>query len=210
MAELARRAGVLVVEDNPYGLLRLEGEHLAPIRARHPDVLYLGSFSKILSPGLRVGWALAPPALRDQLVRAAESALLCHSALSQLTVARYLSEEPWLDHVKALRELYWDRRAAMLSAMAAELPDGCRFTAPDGGFFIWLGLPPGTDAKRMISRAIDAGVAYVPGTGFYADGSGRDHMRLSFSYPEPAEIAEGVRRLAGVIGREARGPVTHP
>lgn len=210
VAELARRAGVLMVEDNPYGLLRLEGEHLAPIRARHPDVLYLGSFSKILSPGLRVGWALAPPALRDQLVRAAESALLCHSALSQLTVARYLSEEPWLDHVKAVRELYWDRRAAMLSAMAAELPDGCRFTAPHGGFFIWLGLPPGTDAKRMISRAIDAGVAYVPGTGFYADGSGRDHLRLSFSFPEPAEITEGVRRLADVIGREARGPVTHP
>ncbi len=199
IAEICRRAGVLVVEDNPYGLLRLDGEPVPPIRARHPDVLYLGSFSKTLAPGLRVGWALAPPPLRSKLVLAAEAAMLCHPNLCQLTVTRYLVTEPWLDHVKAVRELYWERREAMLSALSTALPEGCWWNRPHGGFFVWLGLPPGLDSMAMLPGAIRAGVAYVPGTGFFADGSGRQFLRLSYSYPDPDDIGEGVRRLAGVI-----------
>ncbi|PPK65664.1 PLP-dependent aminotransferase family protein [Actinokineospora auranticolor] len=193
------RAGVQVVEDNPYGLLRLEGEPLRALRAMAPDVVYLGSFSKILAPGLRVGWALAPAAVTAKLVLAAEAAVLCHSSLAQAAVARYLSTEPWGDHVKGLRELYWERRAAMLSALTAHMPPGTRWRVPEGGFFLWLGLPAGVRAKALLPRAVEAGVAYVPGTGFFADGSGDDHLRVSYSFPEPAVIEIGVRRLAEVV-----------
>lgn len=191
--------GVQVVEDNPYGLLRLEGEPLPALRAHDDQVVYLGSFSKILAPGLRVGWALAPKDVTAKLVLAAEAAMLCHSGLAQLAVARYLSTEPWVDHVKGLRELYWERREAMLASLDALMPAGTTWTVPQGGFFLWLGLPEGIRARPMLPRAIEAGVAYVPGTGFFANGQGDDHLRLSYSYPLPSDITIGVRRLARVV-----------
>jgi 2-aminoadipate transaminase len=197
------RIGLQVVEDNPYGLLRLEGEPLPALRAANPDVVYLGSFSKILAPGLRVGWALAPAATTGKLVLAAEAAMLCHSGLAQVAVARYLADEPWIDHVKGLRELYWERRQAMLAALSTLMPRGTRWRVPEGGFFLWLALPDGVRAKPMLPRAIQEGVAYVPGTGFFADGSGDDHLRVSYSYPEPAAITIGVRRLARVVKQAA-------
>ncbi|SDG48818.1 DNA-binding transcriptional regulator, MocR family, contains an aminotransferase domain [Lentzea fradiae] len=196
------RIGLQVVEDNPYGLLRLEGEPLPSLRASDPGVVYLGSFSKILAPGLRVGWALAPPEVTGRLVLAAEAAMLCHSGTAQLAVARYLADEPWTDHVKALRELYWERRQTMVGALSTLMPRGTRWRVPEGGFFLWLSLPEGARAKEMLPRAIREGVAYVPGTGFFANGAGDDHLRLSYSYPEPAAITLGVRRLARVV-REA-------
>lgn len=198
------RTGLQVVEDNPYGLLRLEGEPLPPLRAANPDVVYLGSFSKILAPGLRVGWALAPAPVAAKLVLAVEAAMLCHSALAQVAVARYLSTEPWTDHVKGLRELYWTRREAMLSALSALMPQGTSWRVPQGGFFLWLALPDGVLAKPMLPRAIEEGVAYVPGRGFFADGSGDDHLRVSYSYPDPAVITTGVRRLARVVQETAQ------
>jgi 2-aminoadipate transaminase len=201
--EICRRADVLVVEDNPYGLLALDGEPVRALRADAPDdVVYLGSFSKTLAPGLRVGWALAPPAVRDRLVLAAESAMLSHSAFAQLAVERYLSTQPWAEQLKVFRELYRERRDALLSALAANMPTGTTWTQPEGGFFVWVTLPPGLDAKAMLPRAIGARVAYVPGTGFYADGGGRANMRLSFCYPTPAQISDGVSRLAGVMQSE--------
>jgi DNA-binding transcriptional MocR family regulator len=201
--DVCQRAGLPVIEDNPYGLLGFEAEPERALRADDADgVIYLGTFSKTIAPGLRVGWALAPAGVRDKLVLAAESAVLCHSSLAQLMVREYLATQPWREQVKVFRELYRERRDAMLDALAARMPVGCRWTSPSGGFYVWLGLPPGVDAKAMLPRAIAARVAYVPGTGFYAGGQGGDHLRLSYCFPEPSRIREGVRRLAEVITAE--------
>lgn len=200
---ICEQAGLLVVEDNPYGLLGFDGEPLRPLRADARDgVVYLGSFSKTIAAGLRVGWAVAPPAVRDKLVMAAESAVLCPASFAQLTVREYLATQPWREQIKAFRELYRARRDAMLDALAAAMPPGCGWTKPGGGFFVWLRLPDGVDAKAMLPRAVSARVAYVPGTGFFADGSGAGFARLSYSLPDPGQIIEGVGRLADVIGSE--------
>jgi 2-aminoadipate transaminase len=202
--EICQRAGVLVVEDNPYGLLGFESGPLRALRADDPaGVVYLGTFSKTIAPGLRVGWALAPPGIRDKLVLAAEAAVLCHSSLTQLMVREYLTTQPWQEQIKAFRELYRERRDTMLDALSAVMPAGCRWTRPAGGFYVWLQLPPGLDAKAMLPRAVSSRVAYVPGIGFYADGAGSEHVRLSYCFPGPDRIREGVRRLADVVKSEA-------
>ncbi len=203
VVELCRRAGVLVVEDNPYGLLSFTGEPVRAMRADAPDeVVYLGSFSKTLTPGLRVGWALAPPAVTARLVLAAESAILSQSMFTQLAVERYLATQPWAEQVKAFREMYRERRDAMLDALDEAMPPGVTWTRPDGGFFVWLTLPDGVNTKAMLPRAIAARVAYVPGIGFYADGSGGTSVRLSYCYPPPERIREGVGRLGKVVRDE--------
>ena len=118
-------------------------------------------------------------------------------------IGEYLANQPWREQVKVFRELYRERRDTMVEALSAVMPEGCRWTRPAGGFYVWLQLPPGLDAKLMLPRAISSRVAYVPGTGFYADGTGADYLRLSYCFPEPARIREGVRRLAEVVGAEA-------
>jgi 2-aminoadipate transaminase len=194
---------LLLLEDNPYGLLGFDGEPRRAMRADCPDgIVYLGSFSKTISPGLRVGWALAPHGIREKLILAAEAAVICPSNMAQLLVREYLTTQPWRQQVKLFRELYAERRDAMLGALEASMPAGCRWTRPDGGFYVWMRLPGGLDSKAMLPRAISDRVAYVPGTGFYADGCGSEYMRLSYCYPEPARIREGVRRLAAVIEAE--------
>ncbi|MDA2807090.1 aminotransferase-like domain-containing protein [Nocardiopsis suaedae] len=201
--DICHRHGLLVLEDNPYGLLRYEGEAERALRADAPDnVIYLGSFSKTLSPGFRIGWALAPSAVRAKLVLAAESAMLSHSTFNQMVVGRYLSEHPWREQIKEFNEMYRERRDAMLAALEALMPPGAAWTRPEGGFFVWLTLPEGLDSKAMLPRAVSERVAYVPGTGFFASDEGHRNMRLSFCYPTPAEIREGVRRLVGVIENE--------
>ncbi|TKK85898.1 PLP-dependent aminotransferase family protein [Herbidospora galbida] len=203
--EICQRAGILVVEDNPYGLLGFDGEPLRALRADDPDgVVYLGSFSKTLAPGFRVGWALAPHAIRQKLVLAMESAVLSHSTFTQLAVGQYLATQPWREQIKTFRELYRERRDALLGALETLMPEGCTWTKPAGGFFVWMTLPEGLNSKAMLPQAVDKRVAFVPGTGFYADGSGSRHMRLSYCYPQPDRIREGVRRLAGVIEEELR------
>ena len=201
--DICRRAGLLVVEDNPYGLLGFESEPIRALRADDADgVVYLGTFSKTFAAGVRVGWAVAPPAIRDKLILAAESAVLCHSSFAQLTVREYLNTQPWQEQIKDFRELYRERRDATLTALSAMMPAACHWTRPAGGFFVWLGLPEGIHAKAMLPRAISSRVAYVPGTGFYADGSGGEYARLCYSLPDPDRITEGVRRLASVIENE--------
>jgi 2-aminoadipate transaminase len=201
--DIALRHNILVLEDNPYGLLGFDGEPERALRARTSEgVLYLGSFSKTFAPGLRVGWVLAPHSVREKLVLASEAAILCPPNFTQYVVADYLRTQPWQDQVKVFRELYRERRDAMLDALTAHFPSGARWTRPAGGFYTWVTLPEGLDAKEMLPLAVTARVAYVPGTAFYAGGEGGANMRLSYCYPEPDRIREGVRRLAGVIEAE--------
>ncbi len=201
--ELCERHDVLVLEDNPYGLLGFDDVTHPALRSLAPHrVIYLGSFSKTFAAGVRVGWALAPPAVRQKLVLLAEAAVLCPPSITQFAVAEYLDTHPWQEQIKVFRELYRERRDAMLDALDALMPPGCRWTKPTGGFYVWLTLPDGLDAKVMQPRAIHGRVAYVPGVGFYADGDGRADMRLSYCFPEPDRIREGVRRLAGVVEEE--------
>lgn len=200
---VAQSEGILLLEDDPYCLLGFDDSVPRAIRAdAEESVVYLGSFSKTIAAGLRVGWALAPHGVREKLVLAAESAVLCPSNFAQLTVSDYLRTQPWLDQVKVFRELYRERRDALLDAMDHYLPPGSSWTVPDGGFYSWLTLPEGLDATAMLPRAVASLVAYVPGTGFYVDGQGRGSLRLSYCYPEPERITEGVRRLAAVIEEE--------
>ena len=201
--EICRRHDVLVIEDNPYGLRGFDGHTMPALRSMAPDqVIYLGSFSKTFASGVRVGWAYAPPAVREKLVLLSESQVLCPPMLSQLAVTQYLATQPWREQIKVFRELYRERRDAMLESLDALMPPGTTWTKPDGGFYVWLTLPEGLDSKVMQPRGIHARVAYVPGIGFYADGSGRREMRLSYCFPTPDRIREGVRRLAGVIEEE--------
>lgn len=200
---IAREAGVLILEDDPYGLLGFEGEPPRAIRADDAEgVIYLGSFSKTIASGLRVGWAVAPHGVREKLVLAAEAAVLCPSNYSQLTISEYLATQPWREQIKTYREVYRERRDALLESLQALMPEGTTWTIPAGGFYSWLTLPEGLDATAMLPRAVANLVAYVPGTGFYVDGQGRQNLRLSYCYPEPERIREGVRRLSAVIESE--------
>ncbi|HEX2858293.1 MAG TPA: PLP-dependent aminotransferase family protein [Propionibacteriaceae bacterium] len=201
--ETCRELDLLIVEDNPYGLLRLEGDPLPALRAMDADqVIYLGSFSKTFAPGFRVGWVLAPHAVREKLVLAQESATLCPPVFSQLAVATYLDRHDWRGQIEAFKDMYRARRDAMLEALREYMPPGTTWTTPGGGFFVWVTLPDGLDAQAMLPRAVNARVAFTPGTAFYADGLGSRNMRLSFCYPTPERIREGVRRLADVVNRE--------
>lgn len=201
--EICRRHHILIVEDNPYGLLGFEGQTYTALKTLAPDdVVYLGSFSKIFAPGYRVGWAVAPPAVRDKMKLASEAAILCPSSVGQYSIAMYLNQFDWRDQIGEFRGMYRRRRDAMVAALNEFMPM-CTWNVPDGGFYVWVGLPEGLDAKEMLPRAVTNLVAYVSGTAFYAGGrSGRDHMRLSFCYPEPQEIREGVRRLSEVVARD--------
>ena len=201
--EICREADILVLEDNPYGLLGFDHEPYRALRADEVEgVIYLGSFSKTFAPGFRVGWALAPHAVREKLVLAQESATLCPPSFSQMVVSAYLSNHDWQGQVKEFREMYRERRDAMVDALDDMMPAASRWNVPDGGFYVWLTLPDGLDAKAMLPRAVTARVAFVPGTAFFADGYGAQSMRLSYCYPTPERIREGVRRLAGVIEAE--------
>jgi 2-aminoadipate transaminase len=206
--EICSAAGLLVLEDNPYGLLGFDAPPTRAIRARggsgnqNDDVLYLGSFSKTFAPGLRVGWVLAPHAVREKLVLAAEAAVLCPPTFNQQVVADYLSTQDWQGQVQAFRAMYRERRDAMLDALGQQMPPGTTWTHPTGGFYVWVTLPGELDSKVLLPRAVTARVAFVPGTAFFADGTGRQHLRLSYCYPDPDRIREGVRRLSTVLEEE--------
>ena len=193
---------VMVVEDNPYGLLTLESEPLPAMRSMDPEVIYLGSFSKIFAPGFRVGWVLAPHAVREKLTLAQESATLCPPVFSQFAISDYLEHYPWQQQIVSYRDMYRGRRDAMLEELARQMPDDVTWTEPKGGFFVWLTLPDGIDAQAMLPRGVNARVAYVPGAAFYVDGQGTNNIRLSYCFPTAERIREGVRRLGKVIRSE--------
>ena len=203
LIEIAHETGILIVEDNPYGLLNIEGEPIPALRSMEDErVIYLGSFSKTFAPGFRVGWALAPHAVREKLTLAQESATLAPPVFSQFAISTYLEQFDWRGQIQVYRDMYRHRRDAMLQGLIENMPPGSTWTHPTGGFFVWLTLPDGLDSQAMLPRAVSARVAYVPGTAFYADGMGSRNMRLSFCFPTPERIIEGTRRLGEVLHDE--------
>ena len=201
--EICREEQIFVVEDNPYGLLGFDRPSPNAMRAEDTEnVIYLGSFSKTIAAGLRVGWALVPPSLKEKLVIASESSILCPSNFTQMTISNYLADQPWRDQITSFCELYKVRRDAMLESLDDFFPKTATWTRPGGGFYVWVNLPPEIDTKLMMPKAIVAKVAYVPGTAFYADGFGSWAMRLSYCHPTPERIREGVKALSGVIKEE--------
>jgi DNA-binding transcriptional MocR family regulator len=200
--EICRRHHILVLEDNVYGLLYFENRAPDALRSLDDDgVIYLGSFSKILVPGFRVGYVLAPPSIREKLVLANESAVLCPSAFSQMMISEYLSNNDWKAQIAVFRGEYRQRRDAAQAAMKEFLPD-LTTTNPGGGFYLWVDLPKGINSKKMLPRAVDNLVAYTPGTAFYGNGTGQEFLRISYSYPTPENIRVGVQRLAKTINDE--------
>jgi DNA-binding transcriptional MocR family regulator len=200
--QIARENNILVLEDNPYGLLYFDQPAPDAMRSVEEDgVIYLGTFSKTLAPGFRVGWALAPHAIREKLVLANEAAVLSPSSFTQLVISEYLSTADWKGQIDTFRGVYRERKNAMLNALDEFLPD-LTWTNPHGGFYVWVTLPERLDSKAMLPRAVKELVAYTPGTAFFADGDGRQNMRLSFCYPTPDNIRVGIRRLATVIRGE--------
>jgi 2-aminoadipate transaminase len=200
--DIAQKHEILVVEDNPYGLLWFDQPPPSAMRSVDSSgVIYLGSFSKTFAPGFRVGWVVAPHGIREKLVLASEAAILSPSSFSQMVLSDYFSHQDWRAQIDTFRGLYRERRDAMAGALRTYLPD-ITHTMPTGGFYLWLTLPDQLDSKEMLPRAITELVAYTPGTAFFSNGSGRQNLRLAFCYPEPDFIVEGVKRLARVITEE--------
>jgi len=204
LVELARSRELLVVEDNPYGLLRFGGEALPPLYQLDGGdfVIYIGTFSKILSPGIRLGWAVAPPPVMDKVVLGKQAADLCTSTLTQYFVREYFRDGNWREYVESLAEIYRSRRDAMVDALSRYFPSQATWTEPNGGLFIWATLPSYIDTGDLLAKALREDVAFVPGQAAYVDGSGRNSMRLNFSAGNEDEIREGIRRIGKVIGEQ--------
>jgi 2-aminoadipate transaminase len=200
LLEIARRRELLVMEDNPYGMLRYEGDPLPTLRSLDEEfVIYAGTFSKILSPGVRLGWAVAPAPILDQMQTGKQGADLCSSPITQYFVAAYFDSGPWEDYLGSLREIYRRRRDVMLDTMAEHFPREATWTHPQGGLFIWATLPDYIDTTDLLARALQENVAFVPGRAAFLDGRGGSSMRLNFSGVTEDEIREGIRRIGEVI-----------
>jgi 2-aminoadipate transaminase len=204
LVALCREAGIPIIEDNPYGLLRFEGDPQPCLRSLDPEnVIYLGTVSKTFSPGVRVGWALAEPSVVQRLVLAKEAADLCSSNLTMLMTERWFSDEDrWRRTLAGLVETYRARRDVMLEALEERFPSDATWTHPAGGFYVWVTLPEWFDAKALLAAAVERRVAYVPGTAFYPDGRGADRLRLAFCYPPEDHIREGIARLGALLHEE--------
>jgi 2-aminoadipate transaminase len=219
LIELAIHYGTPIVEDDPYGQLRYEGDHLPPLvtldadlrgcangeRAFTGNVIYLSTLSKTLAPGLRIGWVVAPESIVRKLVQIKQAADLHTSTFCQ-HVAYEVAREGFLDrHVRRLRTVYGVRRDAMLEAMGRHFPAGCEWTRPQGGLFLWATAPEGIDTGELLTEALAEKVAFVPGAAFHPCGGGERSMRLNFSYSAPQVIEEGIRRLGRVLSRALAG-----
>jgi 2-aminoadipate transaminase len=201
LVEVAHERELLVLEDNPYGLLRYAGEPLPTLHALDGGVfvMYLGTFSKILSPGIRLGWVAAPPPVLEKINLGKQATDLCTSTLSQLLVRAYFEHGRWREYVDSLREIYHTRRDTMLDALAEFFPPQAEWTRPCGGLFIWVTLPDFIDTTDLLARALRDNVAFVPGEAAFMDGRGRSSMRLNFSNSDTDELREGVRRIGKVV-----------
>ena len=197
---VAQRANLPLVEDNPYGDLWYDEAPPRPMAARWGEgVLYLGSFSKVLAPGLRLGYMVCPPTLYPKLLQSKQAADLHTGSFSQRVVHEVIKNGFLEQHVPTIRDRYRTQRDAMDAALTASMPAGCEWRKPSGGMFFWLRLPAGCDALALLPRAVEAGVAYVPGAAFYADHPDTRTLRLSFVTLSPADIADAVQRLGNVV-----------
>ncbi|MFB3854118.1 MAG: PLP-dependent aminotransferase family protein [Vicinamibacterales bacterium] len=213
LLEVADHYGVPVLEDDPYGQLRYEGDHIPPLVALDAklqgnngapytgNVIYLSTFSKTLAPGLRLAWVIAPNDVIKKLVQAKQGADLHASTLSQMLAYEVLKDDFLPAHVKKIRAVYGERRDAMLKALEDFFPPGVSWTRPQGGLFLWLTFPEWLDAGDLLKEAVKEKVAFVPGVSFHSDGGGKNTARLNFSFSEPKTIEEGIRRLGRVVER---------
>ena len=200
---LAQKHDFLIVEDSPYRELRYEGEHVPVMYSIDPDrVIHLGSFSKIFAPGFRLGWAIAHPEILDKIYVCKQSLDLCPPIFDQYVAAEFLESGRLDENLVRSIALYKGKRDLLLGLLERHMPDGVRWTRPDGGLFLFLTLPEGFEAVKFYDKALDAGVAYVAGEFFHPDGSGKNTMRLNFSFMSEERIAEGVKLLAELLGKE--------
>ncbi len=204
LVEIARERELLLVEDNPYGLLRYEGEPVETLYSLDGGdyVIYLGTFSKILSPGIRLGWLCAPPPVVEKVVLGKQASDLCTSTLTQYFVREYFAEGRWREYIEDLCGVYRERRDAMLEALERHFPAGATWSRPEGGLFCWATLPDYIDTTDLLAKALRENVAFVPGAAAYVDGRGGSSMRLNFSASQPDEIQEGIRRIGAVIAEQ--------
>ncbi|OQB27771.1 MAG: 2-aminoadipate transaminase [Chloroflexi bacterium ADurb.Bin180] len=200
LVELAARHGVFIVEDDPYGELRFEGEDLTPLVVMHKEnTIYLSTFSKTLAPGIRIGWIVAPAKVLGRIVQAKQGADLHTSSFVQM-IANDICQRGFLrQHVRRIRDTYRERCGVMLAAMDKYFPEGVRWTRPKGGLFLWVILPEGMDSIKLLKAAIEEKVAFIPGPAFYPDGKGQHTFRMTFATASPEMIEEGIRRLGKVI-----------
>jgi 2-aminoadipate transaminase len=214
LVELAREHELLVLEDNPYGLLRFEGEPQRTLYSLDGGdyVLYLGTFSKILSPGIRVGWVVAPPPVLEKIGLGKQAADLCTSTLTQYFVREYFAEGRWRRYIEDVIEIYRARRDVMLEALERHFPPQAEWTRPEGGLFVWATLPDYIDTTDLLARALRENVAFVPGRAAFVDGRGGSSMRLNFSGSGEEEIREGIRRIGQVVSEQVDlyESITHP
>lgn len=202
LIELVQEYKVMLLEDDPYGRLRYEGGHQIPLKAMDPSVVYLGTISKTMAPGLRVGWIVAPTHVLSKINLVKQGTDLCCSSFDQAVVEHYFTDTNWQKVLQSFIDVYNERRLAMLAALEEYFPPEATWTHPEGGFFVWVTLPEYVDTGSMLAEALEAGVTYVPGDSFYPGGvAGKNCMRINFSYESPENITEAIRRLAEVIER---------
>jgi 2-aminoadipate transaminase len=204
LVAIARERELLVLEDNPYGLLRFEGESLPALYALDGGdyVLYAGTFSKILSPGIRVGWVCAPPPVMEKIVLGKQAADLCTSTLTQYFVGEFFGEGRWREYIQNVCAIYAARRDAMLEALTRFFPKEATWSVPQGGLFVWATLPPYINTTDLLAKALGENVAFVPGEAAFVDGRGSSSMRLNFSAQNEDEITEGIRRIGWTISEQ--------
>lgn len=205
LVSLAREHDFLIVEDSPYRELRYEGEHIPTMYSLEPDrVIHLGSFSKIFAPGFRLGWAIAHPEILDKIYVCKQSLDLCPPIFDQYVAAEFLSGGRLDVNLKKSIQLYKGKRDLLLSLLEEHMPEGVTWTHPEGGLFLFLTMPAGFDAVKFYDKALDAGVAYVAGEFFHPDRSGKNTMRLNFSFMSHERISEGIKLLAGLLSTTIR------
>ena len=209
VGELCRSNDLLIFEDNPYGLLGFDGETMPAIQPGFEDItLYFGSFSKMIAPGLRVGWVLPPASLYGHLLNASETSQLNPSVYSQQLISAYLDDPAWQDKLAEYRAIYREKFTALVDTLTKVMPAGTTWNRPTGGFYLWVRVPDGIDTEALVYDCIERGVVYVPGTAFYTDGSGHSELRMSFCLPSLDDIRSGATILGEVFSAAAAGAAT--